>query len=846
MKEKPLLHYGIKRRSGRYPWLSGEKYKKSKKFLQTVDSLREKGLNTNQICEKMGLTTTQFRNKISLANQHKKDSLNHEIGRLRDQGLSNLSISKQLGVSEGTVRNYVTTRDKIDKKRLDSISDTLKTAIKETPYLDIGVGVERQMGISRERLRASVAKLKEEGYYEHDVYVRRLTDPTKYTTTHILTKEKDIEVVKKHIPEIRPIKYESEDGGITFKKPEPLKHVDWKRVSICYAEKGGELKDGVIELRRGAKDLDLGNAHYAQVRIPVGGTHYLKGMAVYSDNLPKGVDIRFNTNKPEGTPKEKVLKPLKDNKDNPFGANIKKTKGSLSIVNEEGDWDKWKGTLSSQFLSKQPASLIKDRLDKTYESVKKEYSELKKLNNPVVQKHLMEAYANEVDGKTRSLKVLGLPRTRAHVILPIPEMKPNEIYAPNYKNGERVILLRHPHGGRFELPDLVVNNNGPGKKIYKNMKDAVGIHPSVAQKLSGADFDGDTVLVIPNNKRQIKSLRSLKELKDFDPKREYGVEHQTITKRHQQTQMGIVSNLITDMTIKDAPLSDIARAVRHSMVVIDAEKHKLDWKQSAIDNGIRALQKKYQTKINPITGKKSYGASTLISIADKDIKDKDGKHETYKDPYTNKKRSKFLMDTIDDARKLSSGTVTENLYADYINNLKKIRHNIGKDIVNISMPKRDPKAAEEYKNEIKSLENKLHLAELNRPRERQAQILATTTYYSIKDRENMNRDDLKKLKNRCLVKARLAVGAQRVPVDVTPKEWEAIQKNAISHTKLSKILEHADMDLIRKYATPREIKKMSTAKITRIKSLYDNNYTYAQIAEALGVSVSTVKNALES
>lgn len=845
MSDDKILHYGVKRRSGRYPWLSGEKYKKSQKFLNTIDSLRSKGLSNNKIAEKLGMSTTEFRNKVTLANQHKKDSLNHEIGRLRDKGLSNTDIAKQIGISEGTVRNYVTTRDKIDKKRLDSITDTLKKCVKETPYLDIGIGVERQMGISRERMRASVAKLKEEGYHEHDIYVRRLTDPTKYTTTRILTKEPNIEVVKKHIPEIRPVRYESNDGGITFKKPEPIKHIGWDRIGIRYDEKGGTLKDGVIELRRGVKDLDLGNAHYAQVRIAVNGTHYLKGMAVYSDNLPKGVDIMFNTNKREGTPKEEVLKPLKNNPDNPFGANIKKTKGALNIVNEEGDWDKWKGTLSSQFLSKQPANLIKDRLDKTYDSVKKEYNELRSLTNPVVKKHLMEAYANEVDGKTRSLKVLGLPRTRAHVILPIPEMKPNEVYAPNYKNGERVVLLRHPHAGKFELPDLIVNNNGPGRKIYKNLKDAIGIHPSVANKLSGADFDGDTVLVIPNNGRKIKTQRSLKELKDFDPKREYGVDYKTINKRHQQTVMGIVSNLITDMTIKGAPDGDIARAVKHSMVVIDAEKHQLDYKQSAKDNAISALQKKYQARINPETGKITKGASTLISIADKDLKDREGKHEIYTDPYTNKKRSKFLMDTISDARKLSSGTATENLYADYINNLKGLRNNLGKDIVNIKMPKRDPQMAIKYNKEIKSLEDKLHLAELNRPRERQAQILATTTYYSIKNRDKMDREDLKKLKNQCLVKARQTVGAQRVPIDVTPKEWEAIQKNAISHTKLSKILEHADMDTIRKYATPRETQKLTTAKATRIKSLYNNNYTYAQIAEQLNMSVSSVKAALE-
>ena len=64
----------------------------------------------------------------------------------------------------------------------------------------------------------------------------------------------------------------------------------------------GIEKDGVIELRRGVEDLDLNGNRYAQVRILVDGTHYLKGMAVYSDDMPDGVDVVFNTNKKKGTP----------------------------------------------------------------------------------------------------------------------------------------------------------------------------------------------------------------------------------------------------------------------------------------------------------------------------------------------------------------------------------------------------------------------------------------------------------------------------------------------------------------------------------------------------------------
>src|SRR5699024_7671332 len=118
---------------------------------------------------------------------------------------------------------------------------------------------------------------------------------------------------------------------------------------------------------------------------------------------------------------------------------------------------------------------------------------------------------------------MGLPRTEQHVLIPIPGMKDNEVYAPKYNQGERVVLIRHPHGGIFELPELIVNNRNPqaSKVLGKNPRDAIGINAKVAEQLSGADFDGDTVLVVPNNSGSVKTSRPLKSLQEFDPKTEY-------------------------------------------------------------------------------------------------------------------------------------------------------------------------------------------------------------------------------------------------------------------------------------------------------------------------------------
>jgi hypothetical protein len=88
-----------------------------------------------------------------------------------------------------------------------------------------------------------------------------------------------------------------------------------------------------------------------------------------------------------------------------------------------------------------------------------------------------------------------------------------------------------------------------------------------------------------------------------------------MTKRGTQMEMGIISNLITDMTLAGADDGEKARAVRHSMVVIDAEKHKLDYKRSEIENDIGSLKRKYQRTLNPDGSIKYGGASTIISKA---------------------------------------------------------------------------------------------------------------------------------------------------------------------------------------------------------------------------------------
>lgn len=850
-----LIHYGTPRHSGRYPYGSGkDPYQSGFDFSHAITNYRKSGMTDKQIADKIGISTTDLRKQIAIANDEIKGIRIAEAKDLKAKGYTDTEIGKQIGMTEGGVRYLLKNNPDVTQTQISNIANGLKERLEQDDYLDIGLGTEIDMGISRTKLLNAVKLLEEEGYYTHEVKVKQISDPSKRTTILVLTKDPDSYNTYINSDKIKALNMYTEDGGLTM-DPLGLKPVDSissKKVLVRYAEDGGADKDGVIELREGAKGLDLGNSKYAQVRIGVDGTHYLKGMAIYSDDIPAGYDIIFNTNKDKTVSKKKVMKEMKTDangvvdKDNPFGATIKKNgqRGHLNIVNEEGDWRDWSDTLSAQMLSKQPVKLVKERLDKTLSTVDKNIEQLESLTNPVVRKHFMKAYSDDLASKASHLKAEALPRSKNHVLLPIPKMKPGEVYAPNYKDGEKVVLIRYPHGGIFEIPELTVNNKTPLAKKFRNAKDAIGIHPSVASKLSGADFDGDAVMVIPNNNKQIKFSRSLKELKGFDPN-QYYVGRKTMNDTTMQSQMGFASNLITDMTIKGASDSEMARAVRHSMVVIDAKKHQLDWKASARDNGISALKRKYQSHVDPVSGKKKISGSTLISKSKKKISVK-GEDANSIDPFTGrpiKVKQKRILEVVGDARKLSSGTAVENQYASYMNKLMARRNKLNKTIISTPKQKTNPVAKKQYASEIKSLQDKVNRALSNAPRERQAQLMATRTYYD-KLTYDMSKEDKKRLKSQALGAARAKTKSNRLKVTVTDKEWEAIQAGAITNNLLENVLRYGDQDQIMKMATPKRKPVMSAGKIARAKAMLANGNTQADVAKALGVSVSTLAKEL--
>lgn len=978
-----LEHYGMPRRSGRYPWGSGEDpYQSQRDFLGRVEQLRKENFEWTDpktgkhytgdtaIAKSLGLSTGDFRTEIAICKDERRIANVETAKRLRDKEGMNISeIGREMGVNESTVRSWFNAEAESRMKVAKNTADFLKKQVDEKGMVDVGTGVERELNISKEKMNQALYMLQREGYEVYKGGIPQATNPGQQTNQVVLckpgTKHSEIYDYSK----VKTINdYITRDGGDTYEKkyhyPESM---DSKRLVIRYKEDGGIDKDGVVEIRPGVKDLSLGESRYAQVRVLVDGTHYIKGMAVYGDpkDFPKGVDMIFNTNKDKSKSKMEVLKEIKNDPDNPFGSAIKdadqggqywykdpKTgEKKLGLINkraDQGDWSDWSNGLPSQFLGKQSKTLAKKQLDLARTEKYSEYDEICSLTNPTIKKYLLSKFADDCDSAAVHLKAAALPGQKYHVIIPVTSLKDTEVYAPNYENGTKLALIRYPHGGPFEIPILTVNNKQPdAKRLLGSVQDAVAINSKVAERLSGADFDGDTVMCIPTHdskgRVKITNREPLKDLVGFDPKMEYperpGMKYMKDPKTGKdatQAEMGKISNLITDMTLAGAKDSELARAVKHSMVVIDAAKHKLDYKRSEQENNIDELKRLYQPKLDK-NGKPTYGgAGTLLSRAkgevtvDKrqgearintkgkdwydpskpegsliyksaddlyypdrtrnkktgmmEIRTTDGKKIAYdpedkgaRDLYTPVKRvdpktgevsytdrsgtisyklkkrtqASTRMAETDDAYTLVSDArhPMELIYADYANSMKALANQSRKVMMSTGKIEYSSKAKATYQKEVDSLMGKLNDALLNTTRERAAQRMANAEIAAKKASDpNMKNADIKKASQQAISKYREEVGSvtrRDRNINITDREWEAIQAGAISETKLKQILSNTDIDKLRERATPRATTQLSTAKIATIKAMQASNYSIDEIAKKLGVSTSTVSKYLK-
>jgi len=958
----PILeHYGTGHEghiphSGRFPWMSGEKWKKhpgewvknalgQEKYFRDhpeaksdPELYKKYGIKPEDsvqlaTAKLLGLSSNEYRDLKAIRKQEQKMIDIRKAVEMNEKNVPTADIARELDLPWSTVKTYLQPGAMEKARTIRTIADGLLQELREKKYLDVGEGVERQLGISSEQLSKALMMLQDDGYklfsdkngeFDPDykpILVRQATNPDVKTKFMVLT---DPDVSREELWENRekivsPDGIRFEDYGSELKTKEPIKCIDSSRIMIRYAEDKGTDKDGVIELRPGVEDLSLGGRTYAQVRIGVDGTHYLKGMAVYGYDMPEGVDVIFNTNKHKGTPMcgpegNTVLKILKDDPNNPFGSNTTQwnyigadgteSQSPIEIVNEDKDWAKWKKSLPSQVLSKQPVELAVRQLNLAYLQKEQEFQEIMAINNPTVRKQMLAEFADSCDRDSVELKAAALPRQATKVLLPVTSLKEDEIYAPGYEPGETVALIRFPHAGTFEIAKCrVTDKNKEAEAVLgTHPAHAVGVNPAVSGILSGADFDGDTVLVIPTAGQNLRIDPPLEGLKGFDPKEKYrkgpdqpktGEDDGFVKGRH----MGDITNLITDMTMMAASkagglneddLSEITRAVRHSMVVIDAEKHNLDWKQSFIDNRIDELKIKYQGGVRR-------GAATLISRAGGEgskpereeinqlwkmtdeekerwkngekiyhetgrsypKKDKDGNIVT--DRYGNPKMvqavtkgDKLALET--DAYVLASPYLMDTVYAEHSNKLKALANSARKEERATPSMKMNKEAAEVYAEEVDSLKTKLNAAALNAPRERQAQAIANKAVAeAIKKDPTLARkndkdaaDKLKKRRAREIENARTLTGAKRTPLDITEKEWNAIEAGAITENTLKGILRYADKTQVKKLSSGRSTPVLSAAKEARARKLLRDNWTPARVAEELGVSVSTLTRYLNN
>lgn len=921
--------------SGRFRWGSGDNPGQHQfNFISEYNQYKKTGMTDGEIAKIMlgeHKKSVDIRAQLTIAKSDIRRMNRERALKILDEEDGNVSAAaRKMGMSESSLRSLLDPIKAERNDRYQATANMLKKVVDEKGIIDISSDANLLIGVPKNTLDVAVTILENQGYVKSYVKIPQLGTQHETSVRVLATPDKSYGTIQKEKLNVKPIREFTPDTGKTWWTPKFPSSVKSDDVYIRYEEEGGREKDGIVEIRRGVPGLDLDGSNYAQVRIAVDGTHYMKGMAMYSDDVPEGYNFIYNTNKSKGTPKEKVFKELKKDtngevdKDNPFGALIKGPKEKdgvlmpggqheyvdpvdgkkkLSPINklqEEGDWDSWSKTLSSQFLAKQPLKLINQQLDVSIAAKQAEYDQIKSLTNPVVKKKLLEEYARKCDANAADLSAKGFKGQKFQVILPVTTMKDTEIYAPQFENGETVALVRYPHGGVFEIPILKVNNNDPkAKKIMGGFKDAIGININVCDRLSGADCDGDTALVIPmtSNKINISSVPPLKELEGFDGKVLYKLPDSApqMKPRTKQTQMGIVSNLITDMTVGNADMHEIAKAVRHSMVVIDAEKHHLDYKQSEKDHDIINLKKTYQG-VNPVTGQ-AKGASTILSKAKssvhiprrKELTDTkkmtpeqlkrwnegkivwietgETKLQQINDPKkmtsdelklynagkkvyreTNKLKTMEVsrMDTVDDARELvrDKNNEKEMAYANYANTLKDLANQARKELRSIKPEPINQSAKKTYVKEVADLEAKLITAQSNNPRERMAQAAANIEANNkIAANPDMDFEHRQRTKAIALNKARAAMGAKKEKINITEREWEAIQAGAISTSKLIKILNNADSDLVKKLATPKEGAKLSSGQMAAIAAMYKSGrYTQKEIADKFGVSVSTVIN----
>lgn len=935
--------------SGRFPLGSGANPQSYKNFIDRINQLEDEGKNKQQIVKEMELGTVQaLTTQTRIAKNELAKYEFDTIRQLTAKGKTDTEIAKIMGYAgESTVRSKKASKRYIEGDRYTALAERLKDELKKNKYLDVSSKTELQLNTNSSTLETALQLLRNEGYVCRNVQFKQMGTDKKTNTLVLAPPGTEYKDMRDNPGDVGIVAAAySTDGGHTFKDRKDPVSIDSSRIYVRYKENGGEDRDGTIEIRPGVQDLSIGKNHIAQVRIAVDNEHYLKGVALYRDDVPEGYDLVFNTNKKEGTPLADVFKPLKKNDpENPFGSNIKdaqslkmaqatyldkdgnEKQSAINFVNEESDWGDWSKKAPYQFLDKQPKETVKKQLDKSAKQKEDEFNEIAALTNPIVKQQLLDEFAKEADSASVHLKAVGFKDQTVGVLTPINSLKPGEVYAPNYENGTRVIAVRYPHAGPFEIPDLVVNNNcAEGIKVLGQSRVAIGVRPETRAQLSGADCDGDTVTLIPREGNDFTVKPAEKKLIEFDTK-QYKVpedkrvpedengkplrapdkskgEIARMTKKMHGLEMGKITNLMHDMQKQGAPMEDVIKADMFSMVIVDAKKHYLDWRQAEKDFGIKELRKNYanpeggpatlvtkarnpqkRPEMEELTyryrsmtpeeakeweagGKQPLSKDRKVMTPDEEaawnrgervyrltgkhqykaIKDENGKVVGYEDTGKAKMGEYKRMDLTDDATTLISErrAPSEILYAKYANTMKALANSARKMSRSITGYRKDLEAAKKYAAEVDSLKVKLKKAESSTPLERAANRITQSKYDAYMDEYgwDMDYEDKKKMKGRLLKQARETVGSKKTPIDITDREWEAIQAHAVGSDTLKRVLKNAKPERVKELATPKSNKVLSASDVATIERLLNNGAMPGELANRFGVSVSTIYRAV--
>ena len=166
-----LMHYGVKHRSGRYPWGSGENpYQRYGDFYSRYNRLKADGLTEKQIAEQLGVvdkfgkpSVKMLRAKYHNAKNEKRAYDVSVAKKYKEDGLNNSEIGRKMGINESTVRSLLDESKAQRMTRTQETCDILKHYADEKRYVDIGPGFEHTLGVTRSGLDNAIARLEEDG-----------------------------------------------------------------------------------------------------------------------------------------------------------------------------------------------------------------------------------------------------------------------------------------------------------------------------------------------------------------------------------------------------------------------------------------------------------------------------------------------------------------------------------------------------------------------------------------------------------------------------------------------------------------------------------------------------------